>query len=134
MNAIVACSPLGGSSNAPVHINAIARHAGIELDNDDWQRLGHEIPLLANVMTAGAFLCEEFYRAGGVPAILHELQTAGKLHRDAMTVNGSAIGDNLQGRETLDTDVICRYADPLVEHAGFLNLKGNLFDSALMKT
>jgi len=133
-NAIVACSALGGSSNAPVHINAIARHAGIELDNDDWQRLGHEIPLLANVMPAGAFLCEEFYRAGGVPAILHELQTAGKLHGDALTVNGRSIGDNLQGRETQDPDVICRYNDPLVDHAGFLNLKGNLFDSALMKT
>ena len=133
-NAIVACSALGGSSNAPVHINAIARHAGIEINNDDWQRLGHEIPLLANVMPAGAFLCEEFHRAGGVPAILHELQTAGKLHGDALTVNGRSIGDNLQGRETQDPDVICRYGDPLVEHAGFLNLKGNLFDSALMKT
>nr|WP_298967973.1 IlvD/Edd family dehydratase [uncultured Halomonas sp.] len=133
-NAIVACSALGGSSNAPVHINAIARHAGIEINNDDWQRLGHKIPLLANVMPAGAFLCEEFHRAGGVPAILHELQTAGKLHGDALTVNGRSIGDNLQGRETQDPDVICRYGDPLVEHAGFLNLKGNLFDSALMKT
>ncbi|MGQ7261868.1 IlvD/Edd family dehydratase [Vreelandella sp. V005] len=133
-NAIVACSALGGSSNAPVHINAIARHAGIEINNDDWQRLGHEIPLLANVMPAGAFLCEEFHRAGGVPAILHELQTAGKLHSDALTVNGRSLGDNLQGRETQDPDVICRYGDPLVEHAGFLNLKGNLFDSALMKT
>lgn len=133
-NAIVACSALGGSSNAPVHINAIARHAGIEINNDDWQRWGHEIPLLANVMPAGAFLCEEFHRAGGVPAILHELQTAGKLHGDALTVNGRSIGDNLQGRETQDPDVICRYVDPLVEHAGFLNLKGNLFDSALMKT
>ena len=133
-NAIVACSALGGSSNAPVHINAIARHAGIEINNDDWQRLGHEIPLLANVMPAGAFLCEEFHRAGGVPAILHELQTAGKLHSDTLSVNGHSLGDNLQGRETQDTDVICRYGDPLVEHAGFLNLKGNLFDSALMKT
>lgn len=133
-NAIVACSALGGSSNAPVHINAIARHAGVELDNDDWQRLGHEIPLLANVMPAGAFLCEEFHRAGGVPAILHELQAAGKLNSDALTVNGRSLGDNLQGRESQDNDVICRYADPLVEHAGFLNLKGNLFDSALMKT
>ncbi len=85
-------------------------------------------------MPAGAFLCEEFYRAGGVPAILHELQTADKLHSDALTVNGRSIGDNLQGRETQDIDVICRYNDPLVDHAGFLNLKGNLFDSALMKT
>jgi len=133
-NAVVACSALGDSSNAPVHINAIARHAGIELDNDGWQRLGYEIPLLANVMPAGAFLCEEFHRAGGVPAILHELQTAGKLHGEALTVNGRSLADNLQGRETQDSDVICRYADPLVAHAGFLNLKGNLFGSALMKT
>jgi dihydroxy-acid dehydratase len=133
-NAVVACSALGDSSNAPVHINAIARHAGIELDNDGWQRLGYEIPLLANVMPAGAFLCEEFHRAGGVPAILHELQTAGKLHGGALTVNGRSLADNLQGRETQDPDVICRYADPLVAHAGFLNLKGNLFGSALMKT
>ena len=133
-NAVVACSALGNSSSAPVHINAIARHAGIELDNDGWQRLGYEIPLLANVMPAGAFLCEEFHRAGGVPAILHELKTAGKLHGGAQTVNGRSLADNLQGRETQDPDVICRYADPLVAHAGFLNLKGNLFGSALMKT
>src|SRR5690554_1323888 len=133
-NAIVACSALGGSSNAPVHINAIARHAGVALDNDDWQQLGYKIPLLANIMPAGAYLCEEFYRAGGVPAILHELQTAGKLHDNLMTVNGRSLADNLRGCETQDTNVICRYTDPLVEHAGFLNLKGNLFDSALMKT
>ncbi|SDM60742.1 dihydroxy-acid dehydratase [Franzmannia pantelleriensis] len=133
-NAIVTCSALGGSSNAPVHINAIARHAGVELDNDDWQRLGHEIPLLANVMPAGAFLSEEFHRAGGVPAVMGELLGAGKLHGDVQTVNGRTLADNLVGRGIEDPAVICRYAEPLVEHAGFLNLKGNLFDSALMKT
>lgn len=133
-NAIVVCSALGGSSNAPVHINAIARHAGIELINDDWQRLGHAIPLLANVMPAGAYLGEEFFRAGGVPAVVHELLTAGRLHGDALTVNGQTLRANCFGRETQDDDVIRRYADPLVESAGFLNLKGNLFDSALMKT
>ena len=133
-NAIVTCSALGGSSNAPIHINAIARHAGVELDNDDWQRLGHGIPLLANIMPAGAYLSEEFHRAGGVPAVMHELLDAGRLHGDALTVNGQLLAVNLAGRETQDPEVIRRYANPLVEHAGFLNLKGNLFDSALMKT
>ncbi|XKH60856.1 dihydroxy-acid dehydratase family protein [Halomonas sediminis] len=133
-NAIVVCSALGGSSNAPVHINAIARHSGIELSNDDWQHLGHEIPLLANVMPAGAYLSEEFYRAGGVPAILHELLKAGHLHGDTLTVNGRSIADNVEHSETQDPEIIRRYDNPLVKHAGFLNLKGNLFDSALMKT
>ncbi|MBB3232160.1 IlvD/Edd family dehydratase [Halomonas stenophila] len=133
-NALVTCSALGGSSNAPIHVNAIARHAGVALDNDDWQRLGHEIPLLANVMPAGAYLGEEFHRAGGVPAVMHELLDAGRLHGEAITVNGRTLAENLAGRETRDPEVIRRYANPLVEHAGFLNLKGNLFDSALMKT
>ncbi|MFO8046242.1 MAG: dihydroxy-acid dehydratase, partial [Halomonas sp.] len=122
------------SSNAPIHINAIARHTGVELDNDDWQGLGHGIPLLANVMPAGAYLSEEFYRAGGVPALMHELLEAGQLHGEVLTVNGQTLADNLVGRETQDSEVIRRYANPLVAHAGFLNLKGNLFDSALMKT
>ncbi|MDA5562388.1 dihydroxy-acid dehydratase family protein [Cobetia sp. MMG027] len=133
-NAIVTCSALGGSSNAPIHINAIARHAGVELDNDDWQRLGHEVPLLANVMPAGAYLSEEFYRAGGVPAVMNELLSAGRLHGEVITANGLSLADNIVGCETADEDVIRRYGNPLVEHAGFLNLKGNLFDSALMKT
>ncbi|MAX31606.1 MAG: dihydroxy-acid dehydratase [Halomonadaceae bacterium] len=133
-NAVVTCSALGGSSNAPVHINAIARHAGVEFDNDDWQRLGHEVPLLANVMPAGAYLGEEFHRAGGVPAVMHELLQAGRLHGEVPTANGRTLAENLAGRETADEEVIRRYANPLVAHAGFLNLKGNLFDSALMKT
>ncbi|WP_136064392.1 IlvD/Edd family dehydratase [Modicisalibacter radicis] len=133
-NAIVVCSALGGSSNAPVHINAIARHAGVEIDNDDWQRLGHPIPLLANVMPAGLYLSEEFHRAGGVPAVIGELLGAGKLHGEVRTVNGRSLAANAAGRETTDDDVIRRYANPLVEAAGFINLKGNLFDSALMKT
>ncbi|MGM0826297.1 MAG: IlvD/Edd family dehydratase [Pseudomonadota bacterium] len=133
-NAIRVCSAIGGSSNAPIHINAIARHSGIELTNDDWQAFGYEIPLLANVMPAGAYLSEEFHRAGGVPAILHELLNAGKLQGEVLTVNGKTLATNTQGRETLDSEVIRRYDNPLVEHAGFLNLKGNLFDSALMKT
>ncbi|MDR5876470.1 IlvD/Edd family dehydratase [Vreelandella gomseomensis] len=133
-NAIQVCSAIGGSSNAPIHINAIARHSGIELTNDDWQAFGYEIPLLANVMPAGAYLSEEFHRAGGVPAILCELLNAGKLQGEVLTVNRKTLAANTQGRETLDSEVIRRYDNPLVEHAGFLNLKGNLFDSALMKT
>ncbi len=133
-NAIVVCSALGGSSNAPIHINAIARHSGIELTNDDWQTLGHAIPLLANVMPAGAYLSEEFHRAGGVPAVVNELLGAGKLHGDVLTVNGRTLAENVAGCETRDPEVIRRYDNPLVEQAGFLNLKGNLFDSALMKT
>ncbi|WP_091645212.1 IlvD/Edd family dehydratase [Aquisalimonas asiatica] len=133
-NAIVACSALGGSTNAPIHINAIARHAGVEVTNDDWQRLGHTVPLLANVMPAGAYLSEEFHRAGGVPAVLHELLQAGRLHGTANTVNGRTLEANIDGCETRDPDVIRRYHNPLVQHAGFLNVRGNLFDSALMKT
>ncbi|OBX36174.1 L-arabonate dehydratase [Halomonas elongata] len=133
-NAIVTCSALGGSSNAPVHVNAIARHAGVALDNDDWQRLGHAVPLLANVMPAGAYLGEEFHRAGGVPAVIAELLSNDLIHGDALTANGRSLADNVAGRETQDTEVIRRFDHPLVEKAGFLNLKGNLFDSALMKT
>ncbi|WP_168012102.1 IlvD/Edd family dehydratase [Halomonas salinarum] len=133
-NAVVTCSALGGSSNAPVHINAIARHAGVEFDNDDWQRLGHAVPLLANVMPAGAYLGEEFHRAGGVPAVVSELLAHGLVHGGALTANGRTLADNVAGRETQDAEVIRRFDNPLVTHAGFLNLKGNLFDSALMKT
>lgn len=133
-NAIVVCSALGGSSNAPVHVNAIARHAGVPLDNDDWQRIGHQVPLLANVMPAGAYLGEEFHRAGGVPAVACELLGQGLLHGDVITANGRSLAENVAGRETCDEEVIRRFDNPLVAHAGFLNLKGNLFDSALMKT
>lgn len=133
-NAIVVCSALGGSSNAPVHINAIARHCGIELTNDDWERLGYRIPLLANVLPAGTYLCEEFYRAGGVPAVIHQLQQAGHIHGGTLTVNGKTLADNVAGCEPVDSDVIRSCARPIVAHAGFINLKGNLFDSAIMKT
>lgn len=133
-NAVKVCSALGGSSNAPIHINAIARHAGIEFTNADWQRLGHEIPLLANVMPAGAYLSEEFHRAGGVPAVMHELLEAGHLHGSARSVNGMTLATNVVNSQANDPEVIRRYGNPLVKHAGFLNLKGNLFNSALMKT
>ncbi|MAZ85552.1 MAG: dihydroxy-acid dehydratase [Hoeflea sp.] len=134
-NAIVANSALGGSTNAPIHLNAVARHVGVELDNDDWQTLGHDIPLLTNLQPAGAYLGEDFHRAGGVPAVIGELLKAGLLpHPDAITVNGKAIGENCKERASENEDVIRTVAAPMMKSAGFMNLKGNLFDSAIMKT
>lgn len=134
-NAIVANSALGGSTNAPIHLNAVARHVGVKLDNDDWQKLGHDIPLLTNLQPAGAYLGEDFHRAGGVPAVIGELLKAGLLpHPDAITVNGKAIGENCKERASENEDVIQTVASPMMKSAGFMNLKGNLFDSAIMKT
>jgi dihydroxy-acid dehydratase len=134
-NAIVVNSAIGGSTNAPIHLNAIARHLGVPLDNDDWQKLGHPIPLLVNLQPAGEYLGEDYYHAGGVPAVVAELMKANLLpHPGARTVNGKTMGENCKGVENLDTKVIRPVADPLKEHAGFINLRGNLFDSAIMKT
>jgi dihydroxy-acid dehydratase len=133
-NAIVACSAIGGSTNAPIHLNAIASHLGIPLTNDDWERVGFEIPLLVNMQPAGIYLGEEYFRAGGLPAVMGELIAAGKIHEDAITCNGKTIGENCRGRKALDSDVIRPYDQPLRKNAGFLNLKGSLFDSAIMKT
>ncbi|ETX02118.1 MAG: dihydroxy-acid dehydratase [Candidatus Entotheonella factor] len=133
-NAIAVNSAIGGSTNAPIHLNAIARHIGVELDNDDWQRVGHDVLLLVNLQPAGAYLGEEFHRAGGVPAVVNELIKAGKVSDRAMTVNRQTLVENCHGREIEDHDVIRPYDDPLVPNAGFINLKGNLFDSAIMKT
>ncbi|MCO5081746.1 MAG: dihydroxy-acid dehydratase family protein [Rhizobiaceae bacterium] len=134
-NAIVINSAIGGSTNAPIHLNAIARHLGVELDNDDWQKIGHEIPLLVNLQPAGEYLGEDYHHAGGVPAVAMELMKADLLpHPDALTVNGRTIGDNCKGVENLDTRVIMTVAEPMKRAAGFINLKGNLFDSAIMKT
>jgi dihydroxy-acid dehydratase len=133
-NAIVVNSAIGGSTNCPPHITAIARHIGVPLDVQDWETIGHDVPLLANVQPAGEFLGEGFHRAGGVPAIIGELLRAGRLHPDALTVTGKTIGENYAGCATLDPNVIRPYERPLMEKAGFLVLRGNLFDSALMKT
>ena len=134
LNAIVVNSAIGGSTNAPVHINAIARHAGIELDISDWQTHGHKVPLLVNLQPAGKYLGEEFHRAGGVPAVVAALMKQGLIHEDAATVNGKSIGENCSGRDSGDADVIMPFEQPLRENAGFLVMKGNLFDSAVMKT
>jgi dihydroxy-acid dehydratase len=134
-NAIVINSAIGGSTNAPIHLNAIARHLGVPLDNDDWQKVGHDIPLLVNLQPAGEYLGEDYCHAGGVPAVAMELMKAGLLpHPEALTVNGKTIGDNCATAENLDHEVIRTVADPLMKKAGFINLKGNLFDSAIMKT
>ena len=133
-NVIVANAAIGGSTNAPIHINAIAKHIGVKLDCDDWERIGFEIPLLVNVQPAGEYLGEEYHRAGGLPAVMAELIEAGKIHESAMTCAGTTIGDNCRGKFAWDRDVIRPYSQPLKEKAGFLNLKGSLFDSAIMKT
>jgi dihydroxy-acid dehydratase len=133
-NAIVVNSAIGGSTNAPVHVNAIALHVGVELNNDDWERIGYDVPLLVNMQPAGEYLGEEYYRAGGVPAVVAELIAAGKINKSALTVNGRSLHDNNVGRLSLDRNVIKSYDAPLLRKAGFLNLKGNLFDSAIMKT
>ena len=133
-NAIRINSAIGGSTNAPIHLNAIARHLGIALDNDDWDRLGYEIPLLVNLQPAGEYLAEEYHRAGGVPAVVAELIARGLIHEEAMTVNGQTFGDNNRGQFSEDRKVIKPFDQPMKKAAGFLNLSGNLFDSAIMKT
>jgi dihydroxy-acid dehydratase len=133
-NAIVVNSAIGGSTNAPIHLNALARHAGVALSVQDWQTIGHKIPLLVNLQPAGAYLGEEYHRAGGVPTVVRELMRHGRIHQDALTVNGKTIGDNCRTATAPDDDVIRRYEHPLMEDAGFIVLSGNLFDSAIMKT
>ncbi len=133
-NAIKVNTAIGGSTNAPPHLQAIARHMGVELDIRDWQKYGFELPLLVNMQPAGKYLGESFYRAGGVPAVMGELIEAGILHEDVMTVSGKTMGETLEGKRSEDTDVIMTVAKPMRENAGFLVLSGNLFDSALMKT
>ncbi|QFT29126.1 L-arabonate dehydratase [Labrenzia sp. THAF82] len=134
-NAIVVNSAIGGSTNAPIHLNGVARHLGVELDNDDWQSIGQDIPLLVNLQPAGEYLGEDYFHAGGVPAVIAELIRNGKLpHPDAITANGKTMAENCEGITTDLPDVIKSFDAPLKEKAGFLNLKGNLFNSAIMKT
>jgi dihydroxy-acid dehydratase len=133
-NAIVANSAIGGSTNAPIHINAIARHVGVKLSVEDWERIGYDVPLLVNMQPAGKYLGEEYYRAGGLPAVMRELLKAGKGHGDALTINGKTMGQNVRKSAAQDDDVIRPYNRPLKKQAGFKVLSGNLFDSAVMKT
>src|SRR6187397_1086478 len=132
-NAIIVNSAIGGSTNAPIHVNAIARHIGVKLDIDDWETVGHKVPLIVNLQPAGKYLGEEYYRAGGLPAVLHELIGAGRIHPHSRTINGKTIGENVKHAKSTDADVILPYGRPLKPHAGFKVLSGNLFDSAIMK-
>ncbi|HXX51581.1 MAG TPA: IlvD/Edd family dehydratase [Xanthobacteraceae bacterium] len=133
-NAIVACSAIGGSTNAPIHVNAIARHIGVALTIDDWEKIGYDVPLLVNMQPAGDYLGEDYYRAGGLPAVMCELNAAGRLHGDALTVNGKTMSENTGQAKACNTEVIRPYGRPLKAKAGFKVLRGNLFDSAIMKT
>lgn len=132
-NAIAVASALGASSNCPPHLIAIARHMGIELSLDDWQRVGENVPLLVNCMPAGKYLGEGFHRAGGVPAVMHELSKAGRLHEDCATVSGRSIGQVVRDAATSNAEVILPFEAPLKHRAGFIVLSGNFFDSAIMK-
>ncbi len=132
-NAIVVNSAIGGSTNAPIHLNAIARHMGVKLDCDDWEKVGYDIPLLVNLQPAGEYLGEEYHRAGGVPGVVNELLKAGKI-RNAMTVTGRTLAENCKDTPVLDPKVIKPYGQPMKEKSGFLHIRGNLFDSAIMKT
>ena len=134
INAVRVNSAIGGSTNAPLHLIALARHVGVELSIDDWQAFGYDVPLLVNLQPAGEYLGEDFYRAGGVPAVVQQLMRHGLIHEDAMTANGRSIGANCRQAEILDDAVIRPFERPLTQKAGFLVLRGNLFDSAIMKT
>ncbi|CAM3221721.1 MULTISPECIES: IlvD/Edd family dehydratase [Sphingomonas] len=133
-NAIKVNSAIGGSTNAPIHLAAIARHIGVDLPVQDWESEGHKIPLLVNLQPAGEYLGEDYYRAGGVPAVVNQLIEQGLIHEDALTVNGKTMGENCRGVAIEDEKVIRPFAQPLVEEAGFIVLSGNLFDAAIMKT
>ncbi len=133
-NAIVVNTAIGGSTNAPNHLNAIARHMGVELEVKDWETHGLDVPLLVNLQPAGEYLGEDYHRAGGVPAVVAELIAAGRIHEDVITANGKTIGENCKDKFSWDRAVIKEYAKPLMAHAGFKMFSGNLFDSAIMKT
>jgi len=134
-NAIVINSAIGGSTNAPIHLNAIAKHLGVPLNNDDWQTYGHKIPLLVNLQPAGEYLGEDYHRAGGVPAVIGELMSGNLLpHPEAITVNGKTMAENCNKVFSKNENVIFKIHKPMQSNSGFINLKGNLFDSAIMKT
>ena len=134
LNAIAVNSAIGGSTNAPIHLAALARHLGVELELKDWQRHGHGVPLLVNMQPAGEYLGEDYYRAGGVPAVVAQLMELGVIHKDALTVNGRTLGENCAAATIEDEKVIRPASEPILEKAGFVVLSGNLFDAAIMKT
>jgi len=133
-NAIVVASAIGASSNCPPHLSAIAKHMGVKINLNDWQKLGHDIPLLVNCKPAGEHLMERFYRSGGIPAVMQELLKQKKLHKSVKTVSGKTLEQNLKIKINIDTDVIKSFDDPVVDNAGFIVMKSNFFNSAIMKT
>jgi dihydroxy-acid dehydratase len=133
-NAIVACSAIGGSTNAPIHLVAIARHVGVKLTVEDWETVGYDVPLLLNMQPAGEYLGEEYYRAGGLPAVMSELLAASRLNGNSLTINGKTVAENVAKAKVTNAEVIRPYNKPLRAKAGFKVLRGNLFDSAIMKT
>ena len=133
-NAIVVASAIGASSNCPPHLAAIAKHMGVKLNLDDWQKLGHDIPLLVNCKPAGDHLMERFHRGGGIPAVMQELLNQKRLHGSVMTVSGKTLKQNLNVKINVDRDVIKTFDDPMVENAGFIVMRSNFFNSAVMKT
>ncbi len=133
-NAIVVCAAIGGSTNAPIHINAIAAHAGIRLTLEDWQEQGQSIPQLVNCQPVGEYLSEEFHQAGGVAAVISDLLQAGLLNKDELTVTGKTIDENYRLTGIIDPEVIKTVSSPVREAAGFTVMSGNLFDTAIMKT
>jgi dihydroxy-acid dehydratase len=132
-NAIVVASAIAGSTNCPIHVNAMARHVGVEVTNIDWERVGGSVPILVNCAPAGEYLGEDFYHAGGVPAVMHELLAADRLHADAMTVTGDTVGHNVADTASTNRSVIAEYGKPFGPRGGVLVLHGNLFTSGMMK-
>jgi dihydroxy-acid dehydratase len=133
INAIRVNSAIGGSTNAPIHLNALARHIGVDLKVEEWQTYGEEVPLLVNLMPAGEYLGEDYHHAGGVPAVVKQLMNQGLIHENAITANGKTIGENCGKAVIEDEKVIKPFDQPLKERAGFRVLSGNLFTSAIMK-
>jgi dihydroxy-acid dehydratase len=132
-NAVMVAAAIAGSTNCPIHLNAMARHVGVELTNSDWESVGGSVPILANCAPAGEYLGEDFYHAGGVPAVMGALLDAGRLHGDPVTVSGRTVRENLAGARSTNLDVVTTYDKPFGPRGGFLVLHGNLFNSGMMK-
>jgi dihydroxy-acid dehydratase len=133
-NAIVVNSAIGGSTNAPIHLTAIARHMGVDVPLQDWQTIGHKVPLLVNLQPAGEYLGEDYHHAGGVPAVVNILMEQGLIKENALTANGKTMGENCKGKKVMLPEVIWPFDKPMKKEAGFIVLSGNLFDNAIMKT
>jgi len=133
-NAIRANAAIGGSTNAVIHLIAIARRIGVDLTLNDWDRVGRGVHCLANLMPSGKYLMEDFYYAGGLPAVLRELGEAGLLHKDALTVNGRTLWDNNRDAPCWNRDVIHGLKRPFKKNTGIAVLRGNLCpDGAIIK-